>query len=460
MLKLMQESNNIIDSDIFNLSSVSLKAMDVRPTYEELLSENTSLQEQIENLKIKNRKLAEQSNTDGLTTLYNHRFMMERCKFEFERAKRYGFPLSCIILDIDHFKMVNDTYGHQFGDFILRQLGALLKEKTRSADICGRYGGEEFIAFVALPITEATDYVFRLHKTIADHTFTENKNSTRITVSIGVAEYRSEMQSWRELIERADKVLYEAKKSGRNLVRIWSDKNDTYDVVDNNNIDSLKNQFLYLYTAAKAGYIESTNALLKAIDAKDHYTLRHSQNVATFAVMLAKALNMKEHEIQLIKNAALLHDIGKIGIDGKFLTKKESLTSDEYEILKRHPQIGVNIIKDISLLSREMPIILHHHERYNGSGYPHGLRRSEIPIGAKILAISDAFDAMTTDREFKQKLTTHESLQEIISQKGRQFDPHFVDVFVTCVENLKEDEIELVSTDISPTESLSGVDDR
>lgn len=460
MLKLMQEINNIIDSNIFNCSSVPLKAMDVRPTYEELLSENASLQEQIEDLKIKSHELTEQSNTDGLTTLYNHRFMMERCKFEFERAKRYGVPLSCIILDIDHFKMVNDTYGHQFGDFILTQLGALLKEETRSADICGRYGGEEFIALVALPITKATDYVFRLHKAIADHTFTENKNSARITVSIGIAEYRSEMQSWRELIERSDRALYEAKNSGRNLVRFWSYNNDTHDVIDNNNIDSLKNQFLELYTVAKAGYIESTNALLKAIDVKDHYTLCHSQNVATFAVILAKALKMKDHEIQLIKNAALLHDIGKIGVDGKILTKKESLTSDDYEILKRHPQIGVNIIKDINLLSKEIPIILHHHERFDGSGYPHGLRRSEIPIGAKILAISDAFDAMTTDREFKEKLTIHESLQEIISQKGRQFDPHLVDVFVTCVENLKEDEIELVSTDISPTESLSWVDDR
>ncbi len=417
--------------------------MNAKPTHEELFSENTSLREQIENLEIKNRKLAEQSNTDGLTTLYNHRFMMERCKFEFERTKRYGFPLSCIILDIDHFKMVNDTYGHQFGDFILRQLGALLKEKTRSADICGRYGGEEFIVLMALPITKATDYVFRLHKAIADHTFTENEKSAKITVSIGIAEYRSEMQSWSELIKRADRALYEAKNSGRNLVRIWSYNNGTNDVVNNNNIDSLKNQFLGLYTAAKAGYIESTNALLKAIDAKDYYTLRHSQNVATFAVVLAKAMNMKEHDIQLIKNAALLHDIGKIGIDEKILTKKEPLTSGEYEILKRHPQIGVNIIKDISLLSMELPIILHHHERYDGSGYPNGLRRSEIPIGAKILAISDAFDAMTTNREFKEKMTIHDSLQEIVSQKGRQFDPHLVDVFVPCIENLEKDKIEL-----------------
>lgn len=432
--------------------------MEVKPTYEELLKENISLQEQIENLKIKNHNLAQVSNTDSLTTLYNHQFMMERCKFEFERSRRYGFPLSCVMIDIDHFKMVNDSYGHQFGDFILTQLSALLKEKTRSADICGRYGGEEFIALVALPITKAADYVFRLHKTIADHTFTENENSAKITISIGVAEYRSEMQSWNELIARADKALYEAKNSGRNLVRIWSDNNGTYNVVDSNNIDSLKNQFLDLYTAAKAGYIESTNALLKAIDAKDHYTLRHSQNVATFAVLLAKAMSMQEHEIQLIKNAGLLHDIGKIGIDEKILTKKESLTSAEFEIIKRHPQIGVNIVKDINLLSKEIPIILHHHERYDGSGYPHGLRRSEIPIGAKILAISDAFDAMTTDREFKQKLTPHESLQEIIFQKGRQFDPHLADAFVTCIENLKEDEIELVSTDISPTGSLYGVD--
>jgi len=426
-----------------DLSQVSQENSDSAPSYEELLAENTILQQHIATIKAHNRALAKQSNTDGLTKLYNHGFMMERCQFEFERTKRYCSPLSCIILDIDHFKMVNDTYGHRFGDFILTQMSALFKEETRSADICGRYGGEEFIALVALPVAKAAEYVFRLHKKIADHTFTNKTISAKITVSIGIAEYSDEMQSWSELVERADKALYEAKNSGRNLVRIWSDNNDKHDeVVNTSNIENLKNQFQELYTAAKTDYIQSTNALLNAIDAKDHYTLYHSQNVATYAMLLAKALHMKEHDIQLIKNAALLHDVGKIGVDEKILLKKEELTPDEREILRRHPQIGVNIIKDISLLSREIPIILHHHEKYDGSGYPHGLRQSEIPVGAKILAIADAFDAMTTDREFQAKLSPHESLQEIIAQKGRQFDPNLADVFVSCIEQLKDDEIE------------------
>jgi diguanylate cyclase (GGDEF)-like protein/putative nucleotidyltransferase with HDIG domain len=390
-----------------------------------------SRQQQIDELTTINRELAQLSYTDGLTALYNHRFMMERCNFEFKRAKRYNTALSYVLIDIDNFKLFNDTYGHQFGDFVLKKLGALLKETARSSDICGRYGGEEFMILILRPLEEAMEFVLRLHSTIAEHVFSDAENSAKITVSIGLADYRCDMQSWNEMIARADQVLYLAKNSGRNLVRIWAERNnEPAAIIDNCSVNNLKKQFTDIYQQVKSSYVESANALLKAIDAKDHYTLRHSHNVARYAILLAEALGLTKQEIETIKNAALLHDLGKIGIDEQLLVKKESLSSTEYETLKQHPVIAVNIIKNISLLAKEIPLILHHHERYDGLGYPHGLKENEIPLGAKIVAITDAFDAMTTSRQFRPKMTPSEALRQIAAEKGHQFDPQLVDVFL------------------------------
>lgn len=405
---------------------------------EQILDQLTVLlqgsRQQIDELTVSNLELARLSHTDGLTSLYNHRFMMERCSSEFNRAKRYNSGLSCVLIDIDNFKLFNDTYGHQFGDFVLKKLGALLKKTARSSDICGRYGGEEFIVLIPLPLKEAMEYVLRLHSTIAEHVFADGENSARITVSIGLADYRCDMQAWSEMISRADQVLYLAKNSGRNLVRVWTERNDEpEEIIDNSSVNQLKKQFTDIYQQVKSSYVESANALLKAIDAKDHYTFRHSQNVARYAILLAEALGLRKQEIEIVKNAALLHDLGKIGIDERLLVKKGALSGAEYEIMKKHPVIAVNIIKNISLLAREIPLILHHHERYDGLGYPHGLKANEIPLGAKILAIADAFDAMTTSRQFRPKMPVSQALQQIAAEKSHQFDPQLVDVFLLCM---------------------------
>jgi diguanylate cyclase (GGDEF)-like protein len=239
-----------------------------------------SRQQQIDELTASNLELARLSYTDGLTGLYNHRFMMERCNCEFNRAKRYNSGLSCVLVDIDNFKLFNDTYGHQFGDFVLRKLGALLKDTARSSDMCGRYGGEEFMIIIPRPLEEAMEYVLRLHRTIAGHVFSDGENSARITVSIGLADHRPDMQAWSEMIARADQVLYLAKNSGRNMVRIWAGKNDEpVELIDNVSIDHLKKQFTDIYQQVRPGYAESASALLRAIDANDHYTFRHSRNV-------------------------------------------------------------------------------------------------------------------------------------------------------------------------------------
>ncbi|OGJ89276.1 MAG: hypothetical protein A2268_10340 [Candidatus Raymondbacteria bacterium RifOxyA12_full_50_37] len=389
----------------------------------------------LDELDQKNKELMKLSITDGLTKLYNHRFLQERFDFEFKRAKRYSGLLSCLIIDLDHFKQVNDTYGHQFGDLVLCEIAEILKRKSREVDICGRYGGEEFMILTNLSLQDATIFAERIHGAVEKNVFSNGTHSIHITISVGIADYRNDITTKQQLIERADTALYQAKHEGRNTVRIWKEQEQVEEsVLDQYGIDDLKSKFLELSNRMRTTYVESTNALVRAIDAKDHYTKEHSQNVAKYSVLLAKALNMPEKEVDVVKNAALLHDVGKIGIGQEILIKETGLTAKEFEIMKKHPLIGANILKDVKFLEKEIPIVLHHHERFDGKGYPHGLNGNEIPYGARILAIADSFDAMTTDRSYRKKMSQTQALDEIRRCGGTQFHKDMADVFIDLIE--------------------------
>lgn len=389
----------------------------------------------MEELDRKNKELIELSITDGLTGIYNHRFLQERFDYEFKRVRRYGGMLSCMIIDIDHFKLVNDTYGHQIGDQVLRQIAAIMKQKSREIDICGRYGGEEFMIITSLQLENALRYAAKLHTAIANHVFESGTNLIHITVSIGLAEYNSDIKSKQELIERADVAMYQAKMDGRNLIRVWKEiEQADENTIDRLGIQDLKGKFQALSNQMRFIYMESTNALIKAVDAKDPFAREHSHNVSEYAKEIAKYLKLSEQEVEIIHYAGLLHDIGKIGIKDDIIVKKETLTQREYELLKRHPEVGANILRDIKFLEKEIPVILHHHERFDGKGYPHGLRGKEIPIGALIIAVADAFDAMTSGRTYKNRLTWRKAVEEIKKGSGTQFAPEIVNAFVRLIE--------------------------
>ncbi len=389
----------------------------------------------LEELDRKNKDLVELSITDGLTGLFNHRFIQERFDFEFKRAKRYGTNLSCMMIDIDHFKKINDTYGHQFGDFVLREISSIVVQNSREVDLCGRYGGEEFLIISTQDADGARKYAEKLHKAIEGNIFQKGKQAVHITVSIGISDYKAELKSKQEMIERADRALYQAKEDGRNLIRVWkeSEKSEVAPL-DVSGIETLQSKLHSLSSEVRATYMESTNALLKAVDSKDKYTLTHSTNVSNYCVDIAHAMGVDEEQVEVIRYAGLLHDIGKIGIDKSILTKNGPLTSEEFEVLKKHPMIGVSILKDIKFLERELPIIQHHHEWYNGGGYPQGLKGREIPFGALILAVADAYDAMNTDRQFRQKLTKDDIIKELKFGSGIQFAPEVVNAFVKLLK--------------------------
>ena len=392
----------------------------------------------MEELDRKNKELIELSITDGLTGMYNHRFLQERFDYEFKRVRRYGGMLSCMIIDIDHFKLINDNYGHQIGDQVLRQIATIMKQKSREIDICGRYGGEEFLIITNLLMDNALRYATKLHTAVENHIFECSGKSIRITVSIGIAEYNSDIKSKQELIERADTAMYQAKMDGRNLIRIWKE----HDAANENSVDrlgiqDLKGKFHELSNQMRFIYMESTNALIKAVDAKDPFAREHSRNVSEYAKEIAKFMNLSDQDIEVIYYAGLLHDVGKIGIKDDILIKKDELTTNELEILKRHPEVGVNILKDIKFLEKEIPVILHHHERFDGKGYPHGLRGREIPMGARIIAVADSFDAMTSGRTYKNRLPWKKAVDEIKKGSGTQFAPEIVDAFVKLEESGK-----------------------
>ncbi len=194
-----------------------------------------------------------------------------------------------------------------------------------------------------------------------------------------------------------------------------------------------------LYTKMRKVYLDTIRALAAAIDAKDPYTKGHSERVSEMSVVLAQELNLSDNDIENIEYTALLHDIGKIGIDDSILGKKGSLTDQEFDKIKEHTIMGANIIQPVDFLKNSYRAIYHHHERYNGKGYPDGIKSEDIPILARIIAVADAYDAMSSDRPYRKKLSKDKILKELKDQSGKQFDPEIVKALISVLDREREE---------------------
>lgn len=353
------------------------------------------------------------ANTDGLTELYNHRHFHERLEQEIARGSRFGTTFSLIILDLDLFKTYNDIYGHLTGDQILRKVANCITSSIRSIDLAFRYGGEEFAAL--LPETRLNDayrVAERIRKTI------EAKASSRampITASLGIANWPSDGIMKEEVLGRADAALYRAKQTGRNRTCLSSDILKPTTPLIGEELEARPRALSIIY------------ALAATVDAKDNYTYGHSKKVSEYAVAIAEALKMPHDRIATIRAAALLHDIGKIGIPDSILNKDGPLTDKEWGPVRSHPELGVEILRHVIDLVNCLPAILHHHEHYNGQGYPSGLKGDNIPVEARILAIADAYDAITSPRPYRGQLPSQQAFEELKRCAGTQFDPELVD---------------------------------
>jgi len=371
----------------------------------------------IENAQLYAR--AEQrSRVDELTGLFNRRHFEERLKEEIGRHSRYGNVFSILLLDLDNFKTYNDIYGHPAGDILLSQIGKIIKGSVRSADQAFRYGGDEFV--VILPEAAMDDAYVVAERVRVQVAREMEAKEIAVTVSIGVASYPADGVISGELVTVADTALYYAKRTGGN--RVYLSSRILSEPVDDAG------------TYARHNGLSAIYALVSTVEAKDPYTYGHSRKVNTYAVALAEAVGLSPEEVSRVSTAALLHDIGKIGIADRVLNKKSKLTKEDWEAIRSHPRLGATIVGNVPNLAPCVSTILHHHERWDGSGYPEGLKGEQISVEARILAIADAFEAMSAARPYRPALCNEKVLTELRRGAGSQFDPELVEVFIGVVE--------------------------
>ncbi|MFC1993196.1 diguanylate cyclase [Chloroflexota bacterium] len=369
-------------------------------------------------------KTEEKTRIDELTGLLNRRSLDEMLTSEIGRHSRYGGIFSLIILDLDSFKAFNDSYGHLAGDKLLKQTGSIMKSAIRGADQAFRHGGDEFA--ILLPQTN-TDDAYQVAERVRKLVSSEMKTGhIPVTASIGLASWPADGIGLNEIITTADTALYHAKRNGGNESHIASGTLLPLDTLDDTIVDDMTNE--------DNETLSTIYALAAAVDAKDHYTSNHSNKVKEYAVALAEAINMEPQEIDVLRNCALLHDIGKIGISDEILNKPNKLTAEEWKEIKTHPDLGATIANHVHQLAPCIPSILLHHERYDGSGYPKGLKGEDIPLEARILAIADAFAAITSDRHYSKALPIEEAIEEMKQGAGKQFDPTLVEVFLSIIK--------------------------
>ncbi len=433
------------------------------------------------------QKAQEQAITDGLTGVKTHRFFMEALSAEWKRSTRAGRAFALVLMDLDRFKFVNDFYGHLEGDLVLQRVGHILEANCRRSDVVARYGGDEFV--ILMPETsmeQARQLASKLRSWVCADNLLREKN---VSASFGIACYPLHGSSPQELIQVADASMYLSKHQGGNAVstadhfdpgeakkwkkdvleaylgvtlkRLFATGPDAFEEI----YQRLK-QFTESLAATEAGngvtvaqevpedagpqalpqaVLDTVTSLAFAIDAKDHYTQGHSQKVSAYAALIAEAMEMSDAEIDEIRLGAVLHDIGKVGIPEQILNKSGPLNPDEWETMKSHVVFGAKILEPLKPLARIREMVHHHHEYFDGSGYPEALRAEQIPLGARIVAVADAYDTITSDRTYKKGRSAEEALAELERCANAQFDARIVEIFVRVMRQQANPIIEVAS---------------
>jgi diguanylate cyclase (GGDEF)-like protein len=370
----------------------------------------------------------EAATTDRLTRVANRPTLLAHLFAEIERVARYNRPLSVAFIDIDHFKAVNDNYGHEVGDHVLRGVAEVFREHTRGSDLVGRYGGEEFV--LVLPETtvdDATVVAEKLRLMILKKHFDTGSGQLTVSVSIGVAGGVGPSLRVDQLLRDADAAMYAAKSLGRNQTYVFAETDD-----DSARIPSAPISADGRERAAEVGELArqaAEAAIAAVVSPLPHYRGKPSSLIAAIAVRLATELELPPAEVERIRVASLLHDVGKIAVPEQILEKPAPLTQDEWSVVVQHPRVGQVIIDQVAAVKDAGAIILHHHERYSGHGYPYGLRGGDIPLGARIVAIADAYDAMVHDRPYRRAISHDAAIAEIRKHATAQFDPELVRLF-------------------------------
>jgi diguanylate cyclase (GGDEF)-like protein len=365
---------------------------------------------------------------DRLTGVNNRQALVAELLDEVGRANRYDRPLSLAFVDIDHFKQVNDTHGHHAGDVVLRGVAQTLRANLRATDIIGRYGGEEFMLLLTeTRVDDAAALAEKLRSLVERARFAvDGRTSLGVTVSIGIASGQGAQVRMDTLVRDADAAMYSAKSLGRNQTYIFAEPDEDARVP--RAAISAAGRALAHEVGESAR--EAAQAVLASVIAPlPHRRGQPSALIATIVMALANKLDLPPPEVDRIRVAALLHDVGTVAVPESILEKPSALTSVEWQAIVQHPRIGQVILEQATALRDAVPIILHHHERFAGHGYPYGLRGSDIPLGARIVAIADAYDAMVHERPYKRAIGHESAIRELRRHAGTQFDPELVQLF-------------------------------
>lgn len=385
-----------------------------------------------------NRHLNELATKDGLTGLYNHRHMHEVLEREFGRARRYQSDMSCLMIDLDYFKDINDIFGHTFGDFVLKELSVCLQDHTRNSDLCFRYGGEELVAL--LPQTDivgAQKVAEKFRELCESRIHNDETNSTAVTVSIGVASLQDHRPPQAmDLLTYADKALYLAKARGRNRVEVYQGESQGLSTEEeangDENIRHFKERLTAVLEKTKTASVASLELLVRNMGG--YRFQNHDRRVAQYIDLICDKLRLPPTIIDTFKRAAVLHDCFKILLGEELLTKKGVLSDKEKAQIESHPYMLVELTELFDFFANERSVLMYHHENYDGSGYPESLKGGEIPLGARIFAIADALVAMTSERSYREMLTLEKAIWELVDNAGTQFDPMLVGMFLDIIE--------------------------
>ncbi len=373
-------------------------------------------------------QLTVQADTDGLTGLFNHRHFHNYLEKELMIATRYERSVGLIMMDLDFFKSVNDRFGHQVGDKVLRNVARVFEDILRDADYAARYGGEEFVvimpetdsegaALVAERLREATEALeIDLGKA---HT-----ESPRVTVSCGVADFPGCADGSESLIAAADSALLFAKGKGRN--RVHSFREISGSVFHEGDLERLVSRLQH-------ASLPTIQALVAAVDNDDEYAHSHGRNLSRLAKKFGSVLEIEESSILALMLAAEVHDVGKVVIPERVLAKPDALSETEIEAIRAHPAASAKIVESAAEMEALLAAVLHHHENWDGSGYPTGMSGADIPFLARVLRIIDSFEAMVSDRPYRKALTMDEAIIELRGCAGKQFDPELVEDFISKV---------------------------
>jgi len=385
------------------------------------------------------KRMAHLSTTDPLTGLANRGHFQEVLQAFYHQARRYNRSLSVIAIDVDFFKEINDSAGHQAGDEALRLVAAAMEKACRQADLPARIGGDEFA--VLLPETRAADAKMvaqRIHDEISTVPVTLGSVEVQLSVSVGITGLNvGHITSPEELMAAADRALYAAKRRGRNqIVEAQNLEGPDGNAEESGKVEQLSTHLAGLDCRLKNQFVRALEEILQLLAQRDPHTCSHTKKVQHLAISLARQMELPDHLAKRLEIAAILHDIGMLALPDSVLLDSSPLDEEQMRMVRRHPLLSVRAMEGMHFLEQEIPAVRYHHERYDGSGYPEGLAGPEIPLSARVLAVADALDAMTCPRSYKSAKSFDEAIEELKAQAGKQFDPAVVASLVSLASRV------------------------